>query len=573
MGSQSPTKYSNPRRPYLLVLLILLLALLLNLCFLKGNQPEIPQQAPSTPRIQSRRTVIDLAGLPEELISNKMAMTIFDQSPLEHTSFSDDGKPIRSPESGSMDDPDAGVPQTTPQLETRTGLRPESGRTPDPSTPAGIEVDANERKGLDVDKKSWQVEGRLGQLVSSSSGVYLDRTFTVFDTTLELFGRKEATSFGMRWRGRYVPGKDFAGNIPSNFLEEARYRWDKFAGSYRLTLGRHYIDSIASELLDGVSVEKSFDPGNGYGTFFGFRPDPYDFRFRSDAFSTGLFSSWRGNSGSSYSRQAVVLNYLKTGVDRAYFSWDAGLPLHEKVNLRQFVVVDVNPKDGGLTFTNYALNLDAKPNRDLWIGWSGKVYRNIRFAESKVYQNFQFAENPVSISIDTSPIYTSSLDLRYVFSPFLIGRARAEGAHRNLDGANSFSWTLGADFPNLYRSGTNVGVLYSNTHYYNAFFDSYNATLSRAFGQRWFLVSGLKYWRNISDQPQSRPTTRYHAIFASGTYQATDRLDISAYFNYQDSRYGNGPTLGFGFDRKPSLIGTLDRSLGRNASLILQYRF
>ncbi len=406
------------------------------------------------------------------------------------------------------------------------------------------------------------IEGRFAQSVNTSKGVYSDRSYTVFESTLELSGAQGINEFALRWRGRYAPGEEFSENIPSSYLEEAWYRWGDPDGPYRLTLGRHYIEAAATELIDGLSVESRAGRGPSLGVFLGFRPDPYDFDFRPDAFSTGLFSSWRNAAGRTYSRQALVFNVFETELDRTYFTWEAGTVVRKNMTVRQYVVLDVDLDSDGLTLTDYALDLGAQPVRDLYVSWRGEIYRNIFFEQSSE-----------DIPADTSATYTTSLALRYVFSRHLTGRASIEYRHRDLDQSESLSWSLGLDLPDLLRSGATFSLLYSATDYYNAFFDSYSASLTRAFGQRLTLNLGLKYWRNFTDQLQGRSESNYYAVSGGATYLVSERIDLSAYYEFQQARFENGPTLGLGFDRSSDPTGTADRADGHNFSLIFQYRF
>ncbi len=406
-----------------------------------------------------------------------------------------------------------------------------------------------------------RIEGRFVQSFNTSKGVYSDRSYTVFESTLELAGSGGITGFGLRWRGRYAPGEDLSEDIPSSFLEEAWYRLGDPAGAYRLTLGRHYIEAAAAEVVDGVSLEKKAGAGLSVGAFFGFRPDPYDYAFRSSAATGGLYSAWRGAGDRSWSRQALVVSYYEKELDRTYFTWEAGTVVRKTMTIRQYVVLDADLEEGDLSLTDYALNLDVQPHRDLWIGWKGQAYRNVFFEASSE-----------DIPTDTSATYRTSLALRYAFSKHLIGRAAIEFSHRDFDHSDALSWSLGADLPDLLRSGATLSLLYTGNDYYNARFDSYSASLARTFGQRLSLSLGLKYWRNRAASLPGSSESEFYAMTAGGSYLFSDRIDLSLYYEYQRSRFGNGSTLGLGFERDSRQVGTSDSSRGHNLSLIFQYR-
>jgi len=407
------------------------------------------------------------------------------------------------------------------------------------------------------------INGQFVQTVNSSKGVYSDRPYTVFETSLDLRGEGLAGEIGFSWRGRYAPGEDFTGALPSSYLAESWYRYNVPQGPYRLTLGRHYIDAAVGELVDGLSVDRRADDGAALGGFVGFRPDPYDFGFRSDAFTAGVYSAWTdGSAGRSYSRQALVVNVFQWNLDRTYLSWDAGTTLADTVSLWQYLVIDFRPDDERLSLTNYSLGIEWRPLRDLWINWRGEAYRNIFYDVGSE-----------DIPTDTSVTYASTFSLRYVFSRQMIGHASLSYTRRDLDSSDSLSGTVGLDLSNLFDSGTDLSLSYSTTDYYNAFFDLYDVQLTRRFGRRITLGLGGKYWRNIAETLVGDGSSEIYALSGNATYILNDRLDFYCSYEYQKSWLNNGSTLGLGFDRPADFIGSDDEIAGYNFTALIRWKF
>lgn len=577
--SKNPTRSKHRWKPIALVATALIAAAWLNWCHFSPNKTVTPSgsaigpdsesektltaEPPAQPEVSHKIPTVEVFPEPgnkppavtvnetaepatEEVVAEAVASGGHEQPPA---------KVSPSPRSKPLDEPED---RPGPDREQSVLSRPDDERMAD--LPASLQDKwawLQRASGLDPGR----IEGRFVQSFNTSKGVYSDRSYTVFESTLELAGSGGIAGFGLRWRGRYAPGEDLSEDIPANFLEEAWYGVGDPAGAYRLTLGRHYIDAAAAELVDGVSLEKKSKAGLSIGAFFGFRPDPYDYAFRPDAFSGGLYSAWRAAGDRTWSRQALVVSYFEKELDRTYFTWEAGTVVRKNVTVRQYVVLDADLEQGDLSLTDYALTLDVQPHRDLWVGWKGEVYRNVFFEASSE-----------DIPTDTSATYRTSLALRYAFSRFLIGRASVEFSHRAFDHSDALSWSLGADLPDLLRSGVTMSLLYTGNDYYNARFDSYSASLARTFGQRLSLSLGLKYWRNRAASLPGSSESEFYAMTAGGSYLLTDRIDLSVFYEYQRSRYGNGSTLGLGFERDSRQVGTSDSSRGHNFSLIFQYR-
>jgi hypothetical protein len=187
------------------------------------------------------------------------------------------------------------------------------------------------------------------------------------------------------------------------------------------------------------------------------------------------------------------------------------------------------------------------------------------------YRSIYYQVESDAIPTATATTYSSTLSLRYLFSRQLINRISLRYNRRDQD--RSLSWTLGLDLPDLLRSGTTLSLSYSATDYYNAYYDSYSASVARAFSDRLNLNLGLKYWRNFTEQLQGRSSSSYAAISGGATYLLNERINFSAYYEFQQARFQNGATLGLGFDRDGDPTATPDRAEGHNFSLFLAYRF
>lgn len=561
MGKRKPARRPIVR-PRFLVLLFFAVALGLNWCHFSSQPPEpLPVRPGETEPLVVRQE----SQRPPPLVAKKSITPGHSAADSEITGTGPVAAATVVSQADDRSEP-PGLTETQPPVDSTV----ESSELP--ASKGADPVSALDDLSPAITKQlSWiqqatelvtgHAEGRFVQSVNSSKGVYSDRSYTVYETTLELSGAEGIGAFALRWRGRYAPSEDLSEDIPTNYLEEAWYSWGDPAGPYRLTLGRHYIDSADGELVDGISINQTADKEFSLGAFAGFRPNPYDFSFRADAISAGVYSSWTDkSSGRSYSRQALVINIFKQAIDRAYFSWDSSKGITDTLSLRQYLTMDYRPDDGGLNLTNYSLGLDWQPSRDLWVNWRGETYRGIFYDVGSE-----------DIPTDTSPVSSSSVSVRYVVSKKLINSASLRYSRRDKD--QSLSWSLGADFPDLLESGATLSLLYSATDYYNAFFDSYSMTLTRTFLEKMIANLGLRYWRNSTDQPRGSSSADYSAVSGGVTYLLNDRINFSAYYEFQQSRFENGSTLGRGFDPASDPTSVTDRANGHNFSLILEYRF
>ncbi|MCL5883947.1 MAG: hypothetical protein M1377_01095 [Deltaproteobacteria bacterium] len=399
--------------------------------------------------------------------------------------------------------------------------------------------------------------------LDSSKGVFSDRSFTSIGSSLSYEGSAGIEGFALRGRWRYTPDQDLARNIPSYYFTDAWYRWSISPRGDTLTGGRQRLAEAAGELFDGVAVDVRPSAGVVLGAFLGFRPDPFDFRFREDAWSTGVYSSWAGTgSRASFSRQALVFNSLHGSPDRTFLTWDAGGSLSDTAFWRQFVILDLDSKDRPFTLTNYSLQAGGQPARDLRATWQANVYRNI-------FYNVGSAGIPT----DTSALHSTSVTLAYTFIRSLINTGSAAFSHRDLDHRKSFSYSDAVDFLDLLGSGVNANLTYSGADYYNAYLDSFSAALSRQIGGRAQMTLSSSYQRNIADTFGDKSKSTFWLSSLGGSYIVNDRYDVACNFQYQEAHLNNGPTEGLGFIRDPQLVGSSRHGAGYNLFLSLLRRF
>lgn len=399
--------------------------------------------------------------------------------------------------------------------------------------------------------------------VDSSKGVFSDRSFTTVGSSLSYEGSRGIEGFALRGRWRYTREEDLAGNIPSYYFTDAWYRWRLSPRGGTLTAGRQRVVEAPGELFDGVAIDTLRVGGYSQGVFAGFRPNPFDLRFREDAWSAGVYSSWTGQgSAAFFSRQAVVLNMVRGTTDRTYVAWEAGGAFSQTGYVRQFVIADIDSRDRPLTVTNYSLQAGGQPVRDLRATWQGSVYRNI-------FYNVGSAGIPT----DTSAIHSTSLTLSYALKRNLINTASAAFSHREFDHRESFSYSDAIDFLDLLGSGVNVNLAYSGANYYNAYLDSYSTALSRQLGARAQATLTSSYQRNIAETFGDKTASTFWLSSLGGSYIVSDKYDVAGNFQYQRAHLNNGPTAGLGFIRDPQAVGASAHGDGYNLFLSLVRRF
>ncbi len=433
----------------------------------------------------------------------------------------------------------------------------------EPKTSAGSLESAGSRTPKKPDPPRFDTRGLLSLSLDSSKGVFSDRSFTSVGSSLSYEGSKGIEGFALRGRWRYTLDQDLARNIPSYYFTDAWYRWSISPRGDTLTGGRQRLVEAAGELFDGVALDVRPSAGIVLGAFAGFRPDPFDFRFRDDALSTGVYSSWAGSgSGAFFSRQALVFNSLRGRLDRTFLTWETGGSFPNSAFLRQYMVLDLDSRNRPFTLTNYSLQAGGQPARDLRVTWQANLYRNI-------FYNVGSADIPT----DTSAIHSTSLTLTYTFTRSLINTASAAFSHRDLDHRRSFSYSDAMDFLDLLGSGVNLGLSYSATDYFNAYLDSYSAALSRQLGGRASMTLSSSYQRNIAETFGDKSKSTFWLSSLGGNYIANDKYDVAGNFQYQRAHLNNGPTVGLGFIRDPQLVGSSTKGTGYNMFLSLVRRF
>lgn len=407
------------------------------------------------------------------------------------------------------------------------------------------------------------IGGLLGLSFNSSRGVFSDRQYTAFDTNLSLQASRGKDDFSFRGRWRYSPNQDLAGNIPAYYVTEAWFRRKLTPQRYTLTAGRQSLYEAAGELIDGVALDARVNERYSLGAFLGFRPDPFDFAFRDDALSTGIYSTWKESKGRYFSREALVFNSLRGRADRAFFSWDAGGAVSETISMRQLLIADFTLDKPGMEVTTYSLQAAWQPVRDLRVTWDGRMYRGILYYVGST-----------GIPTDISPIYGTSLSLNYVFSRNLISTSSVSFNHRKSDNRDSLSYAESIDLPDLLGSGTNVNLSYSATDYYNAFFDSYSVALSRQLFERLQVSFSTRYQRNIAETLGDENESDILSYSLGMNYIINDKLDLAGYAEHQGASLYNGSTVGLGFIRDPNTVSTTaTRGTGHNFLVSLNRRF
>lgn len=435
--------------------------------------------------------------------------------------------------------------------------------TSEPKTSAGDLSSTESRAPKKPNAPSFDTRGLLTLSLDSSKGVFSDRSFASVGSSLSYEGSKGIEGFALRGRWRYTPDQDLARNIPSYYFTDAWYRWSISPRGDTLTGGRQRLVEAAGELFDGVALDVRPSAGIVLGAFAGFRPDPFDFRFRDDALSMGVYSSWaETGSGAFFSRQALVLNSLRGRLDRTFLTWETGGSFPNSAFLRQYVVLDLDSRDRPFTLTNYSLQAGGQPARDLRVTWQANVYRNI-------FYNVGSADIPT----DTSALHSTSLTFAYTFARSLINTASAALSHRDLDYRKSFSYSDALDFLDLLGSGVNVNLTYSGADYYNAYLDSYSAALSRQLGGRAAMTLSSSYQRNIADTFGDKSKSIFWLSSLGGSYIVNDKYDVAGNFQYQRAHLNNGPTVGLGFIRDPQVVGSSTKGTGYNLFLSLARKF
>lgn len=409
----------------------------------------------------------------------------------------------------------------------------------------------------------YKIGGFLGLSLNSSKGLFSDRQYTVFDTDLALQASREADEFSFKGRWRYSPNRDFAGNIPAYYVTEAWFRRKLTPRRYTLTAGRQYLFEAAGELLDGAALDARVNERFSLGAFLGFRPDPFDFAFRDDALTTGIYAAWKESKGRFYSREALVFNSLRGRADRAFLAWDAGGTFTETISMRQLLTADFTLDKPGIDLTNYTLQAAWQPVRDLRITWDGRMYRGIFYYVGSA-----------GIPADTSPVYGTSLSLNYVFTRNLISTSSVALSHRESDHRKSLSYAESIDLPDIIGSGSNVNLSYSATDYYNAYFDSYSVTLSRQFFERMLLTLSSRYQRNIAETLGDESESDFLFYSLGMNYFFDDKYSLAGYVEHQRARLYNGATEGLGFIRDPNTVSTTaTRGTGHNFLISFNRRF
>lgn len=433
----------------------------------------------------------------------------------------------------------------------------------EPKTNAGDLASAERRAPKKPDAPRFDTRGLLTLSLDSSKGVFSDRSFTSIGSSLSYEGFRGIEGFALRGRWRYTPDQDLARNIPSYNFTDAWYRWSISPGGNTLTGGRQRVLEAAGELVDGVALDVRPSAGIVLGAFAGFRPDPFDFRFREDALTAGAYSSWAGTgSRAFFSRQALVFNSLRGSLDRTFLTWDAGGSLSNTAFWRQYVILDLDSRDRPFTLTNYSLQAGVQPARDLRATWQANVYRSI-------FYNVGSAGIPT----DTSAIHSTSATLAYTFTRSLINTASAAFSHRELDHRRSFSYSDALDFLDLLGSGVNANLTYSGADYYNAYLDSFSAALSRQLGGRAQMTLSSGYQRNIAETFGDKSKSTFLSSSLGGSYIVNDRYDVAGNFQYQRAHLNNGPTEGLGFIRDPQLVGSSKHGDGYNLFVSVLRRF
>ncbi len=433
-----------------------------------------------------------------------------------------------------------------------------------PSSPAvlALSIRAVSDPGKSEAAPRHNISGLLGLSMNSSKGFFSDRQYTVFDTNLSLLASRGAEDFSFRGRWRYSPNQDLAGNIPAYYVTEAWYRRRLTPQRYTLTAGRQYLFEAAGELLDGATIDSSVNERFSLGAFLGFRPDPFDFAFRKEALTTGIYAAWKSSESCFFSREALVFNSLRGRPDRAYFAWEAGGTFTETISMRQLVTADFTLDKPGIGVTNYSLQAAWLPIRDLRITWDGRMYRGIFYYVGSA-----------GIPTDTSPIYGTSLSLNYVFSRNFISTSSLALNHRESDHRESLAYTESIDLPDIMGSGANINLSYSATDYYNAFFDSYSVSLSRQFFERLLATLSTRYQRNTAETFGDKNESAFLSYSMGINYLINDKYDLAGYFEHQQANFYNGTTEGLGFIRDPNTVSTFTRNTGHNFLVSLNRRF
>ena len=435
--------------------------------------------------------------------------------------------------------------------------------TNEPKTSAGDLASTESRVPKRPDVPRFDTRGLLTLSLDSSKGVFSDRSFTSIGSSLSYEGFRGIEGFALRGRWRYTPDQDLARNIPSYDFTDAWYRWSISPRGNTITGGRQRVLEAAGEMIDGVALDVRPSAGIVLGAFAGFRPDPFDFRFRDDALTTGAYSSWAGTGNRAFfSRQALVFNSLRGRLDRTFLTWEAGGSLSDTAFLRQYVILDLDSRGRPFTLTNYSLQAGGQPARDLRVTWQANVYRNI-------FYNVGSANIPT----DTSAIQSTSLTLAYTFTRSLINTASAASSHRELDHRKSFSYSDALDFLDLLGSGVNANLTYSGADYYNAYLDSYSAALSRQLGGRAQMTLSSSYQRNIADTFGDKSKSTFWLSSLGGSYIVNNKYDVAGNIQYQQAHLNNGPTEGLGFIRDPQVVGSSRHGAGYNLFLSLLRRF
>ena len=429
--------------------------------------------------------------------------------------------------------------------------------TNEPKTSAGDLASTERRAPKKPAAPRFDTRGSLTLSLDSSKGVFSDRSFTRVGSSLSYEGFRGIEGFALRGRWRFTPDQDLARNIPSYYFTDAWYRWSISPRGGTLTGGRQRLVEAAGELFDGVALDVRPGAGIVLGAFAGFRPDPFDFRFREDALTAGAYSSWAGTgSRAFFSRQALVFNSLRGRLDRTFFTWEAGGSLSDTAFLRQYVILDLDSRNRPFTVTNYSLQAGGQPTRDLRATWQANLYRNI-------FYNVGSSNIPT----DTSAIHSTSLALAYTFTRSLINTASSAFSHRELDHRRSFSYSDAVDFIDLLGSGVNANLAYSGADYYNAYLDSFSAALSRQLGVRATMTLSSNYQRNIADTFGDKSKSTFWLSSLGGSYIVNDKYDIAGNCQYQRAHLNNGTTEGLGFIRDPQLVGSSTHGNGYNLFL------
>ncbi len=254
-----------------------------------------------------------------------------------------------------------------------------------------------------------------------------------------------------------------------------------------LSAGRLWPKEIPVELVDGVNLVYQTSERSGVGSFGGFRPNPYEEVFSTDATTAGVYAFYRKEASSA--ALAYVHNGFKGGTDRQYVYGQASFFPVKELMLFTTASIDISPLDKKAKLTNGIIELSYRPDyrRSVAIGYN-------QFRAITLYKS-----STAAVDDSRQQAYYISGSYRLKDKYNLYGRAERQSRYfpsieekfRNLNILRA-----GVNTENVLKTGFNMDLSTSYSFGDGSKHKSYNVELNRMIREMLQLALNASYMQN-----------------------------------------------------------------------------